>query len=73
MRLISQDRETDIQYERASLYINEGSNIAAVCNGETWLMGTYETHKRAREVVKEVRDVYYLRGHITTIYEFPER
>ena len=58
MRLISQDRETDIQYEEASLYINEGNEIAAVSNGETRLMGTYETHKRAREVMKEVHDVY---------------
>ena len=72
MRLVSQDKETDIQYERASLYINEGNEVAAMCNGETWLMGTYETHKRAREVMREVRDVYYKYGR-ATIHTFPER
>ena len=72
MRLVSQDKETDIQYERALLYISEGNEVAAMCNGEIWVMGIYETHKRAREVMREVQDVYYKYGS-ATIHTLPEK
>lgn len=64
MRIISQDNDVDISYKLCSL--EEGKNNAGTYSIEAVVfmtrtsMGRYETEKRAKEILKEIREKYNL-------------
>ena len=60
MRIISQDKKWDIPYDRASLEVVNESIYANVFSfdDDSCKLGEYETHKRALEVMEEIRNKF---------------
>ena len=69
MRLISQNKEIDINYNNCVLKVNTIGIIAYSPNGMDYIMGKYDSHERAIEVLMDVRSEYQMKHKV---FNFPK-
>lgn len=76
MRLISQNGELDIPYDRVAIDVNKREKnkiiaygVESLNNNSYWNLGEYSTEEKAREVIGMIRNAYYAERKC---FQFPE-
>ena len=75
MRILSQDKEHDVNYDLVSLRCNNqhvSGGIFAETDGLFIHLGTYNTLERAKEVMAELRRRYAVFTDGRAVYQMPE-
>ena len=71
MRIVSQDKISDFDYENHGIFINSNNEVYS----RNINLGTYATKERALEVMAEIRDTWVRETDNETAiyYEMPKR
>lgn len=59
MRIIGQDRDFSVEFERSIIEV-QGTGVYAGINNSTYCLGAYKSRERAMEVFSEIHNEYRL-------------
>lgn len=76
MRIVTQDRKKDINYDNMMIetaYGNKSATIYAHMPDMVITMGEYDTTKRAKNVMEQIRHDYEQTEGCAYVFEMPEK